>query len=212
MVSAACVIDESLTAPCAAATAPYLRLYLNSSGQWAIAGATKAHEAVAEARTYAVDELLSGLFRNRCGITRFIAAVAIAVGDPVWSAASGKVTNVYAEGADFIGICFVAAAADGSVVHVREKELVQKTGQHTTAAASDTIVTGLSTVLGAIATLDSAPVDDPFLVIASIGDQAGSPAAGSILINTYKNTGGTDPTPAAATTFSKKVNWLAWGY
>jgi hypothetical protein len=50
------------------------------------------------------------------------------------------------------------------------------------------------------------------LVSASIGDQAGTPAAGSFLLKTWKNTGGTDPTPAAASTFSKKVNWIAYGY
>jgi hypothetical protein len=48
-------------------------------------------------------------------------------------------------------------------------------------------------------------------VSASIGDQAGSPASGSFLLKTWKNTGGTDPTPAVATTFSKKVNWIAIG-
>lgn len=84
-------------------------------------------------------------------------------------------------------------------------------GQHTTVAASDTVVTGLATVVAVVACLDSDPVDDPFMVTASIGDQAGTPAAGSILIKTWKNTGGTDPTPAAATTFSKKVNWIAVG-
>lgn len=84
-------------------------------------------------------------------------------------------------------------------------------GQQTTVAASDTVVTGLSTVVAVIASLDSDPGDDPFMASASIGDQAGSPAAGSIYIKTWKNTGGTDPTPAAATTFSKKVNWIAIG-
>lgn len=84
-------------------------------------------------------------------------------------------------------------------------------GQHTTVAASDTVVTGLATVVAVVACLDSDPVDDPFMVTASIGDQAGTPAAGSVLIKTWKNTGGTDPTPAAATTFSKKVNWIAVG-
>lgn len=73
------------------------------------------------------------------------------------------------------------------------------------------MVTGLTTVVSVVATLDSDPVDDPFMVTASIGDQAGTPAAGSVLIKTWKNTGGTDPTPAAATTFSKKVNWIAIG-
>ena len=84
-------------------------------------------------------------------------------------------------------------------------------GQHTTVAASDTLVTGLTEVKLAVAVLDSDPGDDPFLVTCSIGDQAGAPAAGSILIKTWKNTGGTDPTPIAATTFSKKVNWIAVG-
>lgn len=84
-------------------------------------------------------------------------------------------------------------------------------GQQTTVTASDTVVTGLATVVAVIASLDSDPVDDPFMCSASIGDQAGSPAAGSILIKTWKNTGGTDPTPLAATTFSKKVNWVAIG-
>ena len=51
----------------------------------------------------------------------------------------------------------------------------------------------------------------PFHGQAQIGDQAGAPAAGSIIIKTWQNTGGADPTPAAATTFGKKVNWIAIG-
>jgi len=84
-------------------------------------------------------------------------------------------------------------------------------GQWTTAAASDTVVTGLTKVVAVVACLDSDPGDDPEWVSASIGDQAGTPAAGSFLLKTWKNTGGTDPTPAAATTFTKKVNWIAIG-
>jgi hypothetical protein len=81
-------------------------------------------------------------------------------------------------------------------------------GQMTTATASDTVVTGLATVVSAIANMDDAPTVDPETATASIGDQAGAPAAGSILIKTWKTLGGT---PAAATTFSKKVNWIAFG-
>lgn len=84
-------------------------------------------------------------------------------------------------------------------------------GQSTTVAASDTIVTGLGTLVAVIACLNDDPSDDPEWVSASIGDQVGAPAAGSFLLKTWKNTGGTDPTPAAATTFSKKVNWIAIG-
>jgi hypothetical protein len=83
-------------------------------------------------------------------------------------------------------------------------------GQHTTVAASDTIVTGLKTVVAVVATLDANPGDNPLLVSASVGDQAGAPAAGSFYLKTWK-TDGTDPTPVAATTFSKKVNWVAYG-
>ena len=83
-------------------------------------------------------------------------------------------------------------------------------GVHTTVTASDTVATGLSTVVAIVATLESDPGDNPLLVSASIGDQAGAPAAGSVLIKTWK-TDGTDPTPVAATTFSQKVNWVAIG-
>jgi len=86
-----------------------------------------------------------------------------------------------------------------------------KHGQSTTVTASDTIVTGLRTVESVVCSFDDNPGDDPMLVSASIGDQAGTPAAGSFLLKTWKNTGGTDPTPLAATTFSKKVNWIAIG-
>lgn len=83
-------------------------------------------------------------------------------------------------------------------------------GQQTTVAASDTIVTGLPSVSAVVACFNDDIGDDPEWVTASIGDQAGTPAKGSFLLKTWKNTGGTDPTPVAATTFSKKVNWVAF--
>jgi hypothetical protein len=84
-------------------------------------------------------------------------------------------------------------------------------GQLTTVTAVDTVVTGLATVVAVVASLESDPTDNPFMASAQIGDQAGAPAAGSIIIKTWQNTTGTDPTPAAATTFGKKVNWIAIG-
>jgi len=85
-------------------------------------------------------------------------------------------------------------------------------GQATTASASDTIVTGLSKVVSAIATINDDLADGLSWATANTGDQAGSPAAGSFYLKTWKNTSGSDPTPLAATAFSAKVNWLAWGY
>ena len=105
-----------------------------------------------------------------------------------------------------------AAAADELGIFDISGQLRTARGQHTTVAASDTVVTGLNKVVSAVASLDSDPTDNPFLATASIGDQAGAPASGSILIKTWQNTGGTDPTPAAASTFAKKVNWIAVGY
>lgn len=84
-------------------------------------------------------------------------------------------------------------------------------GQHTTVAASDTVVTGLTTVVAAVAVLDSDPTTDPLFVTCSIGDQAGAPAAGSIYIKTWKPTANDNVTPIAATTFTKLVNWIAIG-
>lgn len=84
-------------------------------------------------------------------------------------------------------------------------------GQATTAAASDTIVTGLNFIHSVVASLDDDPVDGCMHASASKGDQAGAPAAGSFLLKTWKSTDA-DATLIAATTFSKKVNWQAVGY
>jgi hypothetical protein len=84
-------------------------------------------------------------------------------------------------------------------------------GVHTTVDENDTVVTGLATVVAVVASLDSDPVAGAQFVTASIGDQAGSPAAGSILIKTWKATAAGDTALIAATTFSKLVGWIAIG-
>ena len=84
-------------------------------------------------------------------------------------------------------------------------------GQATTVTASDTVVTGLTTVERVIASLEDTPVIGCDRAQATIGDQNGAPAAGSILIKTFCPTASGDATPKAATTFGKKVNWVAIG-
>lgn len=139
-----------------------------------------------------------------------------AVGDPIyWDNSNKRCTNVQTTAFLRIGSATAAAAnptATGRVKLGGPPPIRVIGGQATTVAASDTIVTGLSTLICVVATLDSDPGDDPEWATASIGDQAGTPDAGSFLLKTWKNTGGTDPTPAPATTFSKKVNWIAYGY
>lgn len=76
-------------------------------------------------------------------------------------------------------------------------------GVLTTSAATDTVATGLKTVLGAMATLqdDVATGTNPALVSVAL-----SATAGSIVVKGWTVAG------AAAGTFSKKVNWVAFGY
>lgn len=91
--------------------------------------------------------------------------------------------------------------------------LISVAGQHVQVAASDTVVTGLSTVVAVVASFDTGPTVKQEFLAASIGDQAGTPAAGSILLKTYKPTAVNDVTPVAATDFSEnlKINWIAYG-
>lgn len=100
------------------------------------------------------------------------------------------------------GVVTVASVGSGKT---------EASGRQLTVAAVDTVVTGLTTVTSVVASLDSDPLIDPIMVTASIGDQAGAPAAGSIYIKTWKATDGTHPTPIAATVFGKYVNWIAKG-
>lgn len=81
-------------------------------------------------------------------------------------------------------------------------------GQLSNVTAVDTVVTGLTTVVSCVAVLEDDPIVADEVATCVIGDQAGTPAAGSIIIKTWKTLGGT---PAAATTFTKKVNWVAYG-
>jgi len=83
-------------------------------------------------------------------------------------------------------------------------------GIATTVAASDTIVSGLATVVAVVTSLEDDPVDGCMHASASIGDQAGSPAAGSFYLKTWKSTDA-DATIIAATTFTMKVAWVAIG-
>lgn len=135
----------------------------------------------------------------------------------VGTAASGAFQNTPPASGYFVGYAVSAAAANDQYVYFVKTPspasgLRSVSGQLTTVTAADTIVTGLSKVVAVVATLDSDLGDNPEFVSATIGDQAGTPASGSIIIKTWQNTSGTDPTPVAATTFGKKVNWVAFGY
>ena len=97
------------------------------------------------------------------------------------------------------------------VIGARKGEIKMAFGVHTTVAAVDTLVTGLAEVVSCVVSKNDDPVDGAMYVTADIGDQAGTPAAGSVLINSWLNTDG-DSTHVVATTHTKDVAWVAFGY
>jgi len=86
-------------------------------------------------------------------------------------------------------------------------------GVHTQVAASDTVVTGLATVVAVVVGFGSAPTVKQLFCAGDIGDQSAAPVAGSVLITTYKPTAVNDVTPVAATDFTDnvKIAWAAIG-
>lgn len=76
---------------------------------------------------------------------------------------------------------------------------------------SGTVVTGLTTVVAVVATAqDDLDGDALAGVSATIGDQAGTPAAGSVILKCWKNNADGDATMVAASA-AKNVNWIAIG-
>lgn len=84
-------------------------------------------------------------------------------------------------------------------------------GTATIGTASDTIVTGLATVVSAVVSLVGDPSMTHMFSTVTPGDQAGSPASGSIIIKSWKPTGVADVTPIAADTVFANVAWIAIG-
>lgn len=102
------------------------------------------------------------------------------------------------------------AALDNGVLGVGNGYKIAR-GQHTPTTAADTVVTGLATVVAAVAVAEGPPTLTHMFTSCDIGDQAGTPAAGSIIIRTQKPTGAADVTPIDATTPWQTVNWIAIG-
>lgn len=76
---------------------------------------------------------------------------------------------------------------------------------------TNTIVTGIGRVLtAAVASLRGALSLTHHGVTCDIGNQAGAPAAGSIILTHTKPTGAADVTPIAATTPWVNVDWIAY--
>jgi hypothetical protein len=149
------------------------------------------------------------------------AAGAVTRGDRIASDALGCAITAVA-GANIIGIAIQSGAA-GEVIEVLlalagtgavGAEVVGEAGGykiargvHVQVAAVDTIVTGLTTVTSVTASFVGAPTAKQAFVGATIGDQAGAPAAGSIELKTFT------AAYAAAVDFTDNlsVSWIAIG-
>jgi hypothetical protein len=80
-----------------------------------------------------------------------------------------------------------------------------------TITGSGTVVTGLTTVVSITVTMqEDASLTNGNSTTASIGDQSGSPAAGSVIIKVWKPTANNDTTPVASGA-AVHINWIAVG-
>ncbi len=103
-----------------------------------------------------------------------------------------------------------ALGLNAGAVHSPQRDDLQIAyGNHTNVTASDTVSTGLNTVLAVVVSLkdDPAASADVGIVSADVGDQAGTPAAGSFLLKSWEQADAT-----VATTFGEEISWIAVGY
>lgn len=99
-------------------------------------------------------------------------------------------------------------ASASLVQNLQRGDLKFAYGVHTNVAASDTVASGLSFLLAvfAVPQADASATANVAFCTATVGDQAGTPAAGSFLLKSWEADG------TAATSFGDAVNWLAIGY
>lgn len=103
-----------------------------------------------------------------------------------------------------------AATADAAVIAGAAGYKLAR-GTITPTAASETVVTGLTTVVAAVAGFKGAPTLTHMFVEADIGDQAGTPDAGEILIRSKKPTAADNVTPTDASDPWSAIDWVAVG-
>lgn len=151
------------------------------------------------------------------GATKMKAGAAITAWDQVTIDTSGRAITANAAAKDVVvGIAIMAATALGDIITVLLLPVGASQGAyriargiHRQVAAADTVVTGLATVVAAVVSFDDQATVKQLFCSATIGDQAGTPAAGSIIIKTQKPTAVNDVTPTAATDFTDNID-LAW--
>lgn len=110
-----------ITRIAAATMSPYARVKIDSNGQLALAGATELGVGFLTERgaTSGQPATYRSIVAPEVGA---IASQAILVGAPVYTDASGKVTDVSGVGQYTLGIAVTAAAGDGSLITIARTE------------------------------------------------------------------------------------------
>ena len=126
---------------------------------------------------------------------------------------SGGQINLETGAKLYVGGADVTSAVNGGAAAGVAAGYKIARGVHQQAAAADTIVTGLATVVAVVASFRDTPTLKQMFLTATIGDQNGAPAAGSIITKTFKPTASGDVTPTAATDFTDNlsIDWIAVG-
>lgn len=126
-------------------------------------------------------------------------------GGDLLEVASGGVIDILAGGAlklEGSTILPIAGVASGYKI---------ARGTVTPTNTSTTIATGLATVVAVVVSFKGNPSLTHMYNAASVGNQAGAPAAGSFVLTALKPTAANDATPIAATTPWSAVDWVAIG-
>lgn len=184
-----------------------------SAGVLAAAGVADDWIGTMETASLASGDKVPVRLRSAQGTVKMVAAGAVTAGAVVYGAASGNVDDAVTT--EKIGIALEAANDADEIIEVLQCPGVSggfriAKGVHTTVAASDTVATGLNTVIAVVVSFKDPPVEAGKFVSADIGDQAGAPVAGSFLLKTHKDTDA-DAAIVDATTFSLEVTWIAIG-
>lgn len=95
----------------------YLRVK-RSSGYLALAGLTDKELGTLEYPVLSGDEAGTVRMRSAQGTQMYVASKAIAADAPVYTAASGKVSDAQGTGAFLVGTALTAASGDGSFIEV----------------------------------------------------------------------------------------------
>jgi len=104
---------------------------------------------------------------------------------------------------------FVAVAGGAAAVGVAAGYKIAR--GVATITGTGTVVTGLATVVSVTASMQTTPsLTNGTQATASVGDQAGTPAAGSVILSVWKPTASGDATPIASAA-AVAVNWIAVG-